>query len=73
MPIYEYRCCKCGLVFEEITTAARQDQPDCPGCGAKKAEKLISAATVHSGEAQALGAMNAAKASSSGCGSGGFS
>jgi len=75
MPIYEYQCRACGLIFEEITTAAREDAPDCPSCGAKKAPKCISAAAVHSGEAQALSAArNAPKATSSGCGgSGGFS
>jgi putative FmdB family regulatory protein len=43
MPIYEYRCAKCGTRFEKIVRASSSPAPPCPECGAKKPEKLISA------------------------------
>ncbi len=42
MPIYEYRCSKCGAYFEAMRRMTESDQPAaCPGCGGK-GEKLIS-------------------------------
>lgn len=42
MPLYEFVCAACGKEFEEIC-AAGADAPLCPACGARKAEKKISA------------------------------
>ena len=43
MPIYEYRCRKCGEVFERIMKVnARGDSLICPNCGEKKADKILS-------------------------------
>lgn len=40
MPIFEYKCKKCGTVFEFL---ARQGQkPSCPSCGGRRLEKLVS-------------------------------
>ena len=42
MPIYEYRCSKCGIDFELIRRMDEMSKPAlCPQCGAE-AEKLIS-------------------------------
>jgi putative FmdB family regulatory protein len=43
MPIYEYRCTLCGKEFEVIRFS-REDETEveCPACGKKKAEKVIS-------------------------------
>ncbi len=42
MPVYEYRCSKCGTEFEVMRRMAEADLPAaCPGCGGK-GEKLIS-------------------------------
>ena len=42
MPIYEYRCSKCGTDFELIRSMSEMDKPaSCPKCRAK-ADKLIS-------------------------------
>lgn len=44
MPIYEYRCPKCGTDFELMRRMAEIDKPaPCPKCGAE-AERLVSAA-----------------------------
>ena len=41
MPIYEYRCDKCGRRFEELVLTA-SDEVECPHCGCGKVERLIS-------------------------------
>jgi putative FmdB family regulatory protein len=44
MPLYEYRCQACGDTFETIRGINDKDADiECPKCGEKKAEKLISA------------------------------
>ena len=40
MPIYEYKCVKCGETFEKFRKVDAQDDVEC--CG-QKADKLISA------------------------------
>ena len=40
MPIYEYRCCKCGERFELLVFPG--DTPACKKCGAAEVEKLVS-------------------------------
>ncbi len=43
MPIYEYVCKNCGNKFELIRFASDDDNDiECPGCGEKKAEKVVS-------------------------------
>lgn len=40
MPLYDFRCERCGSHFE---ARVPQDQlPDCPGCGAPGVERLLS-------------------------------
>ena len=41
MPIYEYRCEKCGDVFEELVSGGKEPE-NCPGCGSRKLKKLFS-------------------------------
>ena len=42
MPIYEYRCPKCGADFELMRRMAEMNEPtQCPKCGAAS-ERLIS-------------------------------
>jgi putative FmdB family regulatory protein len=52
MPIFEYRCTKCGTVYEETVTTGRyvkleslpESQPiGCPLCGSISRELLLSA------------------------------
>lgn len=44
MPLYEYRCTRCGEVFEKLR---RWDQDDeeltCPRCQSDELERLLSA------------------------------
>ncbi|RJR29670.1 MAG: zinc ribbon domain-containing protein [Candidatus Latescibacterota bacterium] len=42
MPIFEYRCGKCGELFEELVMSSSQTVA-CPSCGSIDLEKLISA------------------------------
>jgi putative FmdB family regulatory protein len=57
MPIYAYRCRKCGEKFEQFRTiTSNDDEVTCPECGTKKPDRLVS--TVFS--------------KSAGAGSGGF-
>ncbi len=52
MPIYEYRCRKCGKVFEKIQKL--NEGPEnvlCPRCGEGNPEKLVSSfSSTKSGE-----------------------
>jgi putative FmdB family regulatory protein len=51
MPLYEYRCRACGDTFETIRGLNDKDEDvECPQCGAKKAEKLMSACCTVKGE-----------------------
>ena len=40
MPTYEYKCQKCGKVFEKFHKMTERPRVKCPKCGAK-AKKLI--------------------------------
>ncbi|RMF67270.1 MAG: zinc ribbon domain-containing protein [Calditrichaeota bacterium] len=43
MPIYEYRCKKCGKTFEVLQrVGAGNDDLSCPECGSAAPEKLVS-------------------------------
>ncbi len=44
MPIYEYRCCKCGKEFEEWQKFSDPPVDACPDCGGS-ASRLISHST----------------------------
>ena len=43
MPIYEYKCDKCGNEFEEIVSLSSDCEAECPECGEKKTRRKISA------------------------------
>lgn len=42
MPIYEYRCKKCGKTFEYMQRMADAPKKKCEACGASALERLIS-------------------------------
>jgi putative FmdB family regulatory protein len=64
MPIYEYRCERCGAVFSELRRIAERDEPaQCPNCGGP-AKVILSPFATGSGSASAGGS------GSSGCSSG---
>ncbi|MEF2145589.1 MAG: zinc ribbon domain-containing protein [Desulfovibrionaceae bacterium] len=64
MPIYEYRCRACGAEYEELVLDPQQS-PDCPVCGKKDSERLLS------GFAN-IGAESGPGASPARCGTGGL-
>lgn len=71
MPIYEYRCTRCGATFEKIIFSKTAPPPACPKCGFETADKLISvpgAVGVSSSKAQNPASCPAA--ASGQCGSG---
>jgi len=52
MPIYEYRCRKCGEVFERIMKVnERGESLTCPYCGEAKPEKILSSFSSKGSEA----------------------
>ncbi|MFA7159956.1 MAG: zinc ribbon domain-containing protein [Kiritimatiellia bacterium] len=42
MPIYEYKCKKCGKYFEHLARRFSEPVPKCPKCGAAQTEKQLS-------------------------------
>ncbi|HEU4617489.1 MAG TPA: zinc ribbon domain-containing protein [Gammaproteobacteria bacterium] len=42
MPIYDFKCRKCGKTFEDLVRLG--ETPNCPSCGADDPERLFSAA-----------------------------
>ena len=44
MPIYEYKCNKCGETFEEFQNINEGNEKlTCPSCGEPKPERIMSA------------------------------
>ena len=44
MPIYEYQCKQCAACFEKLVLAGDEQPVECPGCGNRQVEKLMSCA-----------------------------
>lgn len=42
MPIYEFKCRKCGHAFETLARNSRDLPAKCPKCGAARPEKQFS-------------------------------
>ena len=49
MPIYEYKCKKCETCFEKLVFAGDEEPVECPGCGTRQVEKLMSCASFMDG------------------------
>lgn len=47
MPIFEYECSACGLVFEDVTLG--QVEPVCPNCAAHT-KRIVSASSTLTGK-----------------------
>jgi putative FmdB family regulatory protein len=54
MPIYEYRCEKCGEV-SELLVMGKQEAPVCIACGSDELVKLMSAHNAPASPRQFLG------------------
>lgn len=47
MPMYEYRCAKCGRVYEQLKRMSEADKDlQCPHCESKDVERLVSACAI---------------------------
>ena len=42
MPIYEYQCAKCNLVFDYVHLKGDKEVPKCKKCGCSEVKKLVS-------------------------------
>jgi putative FmdB family regulatory protein len=51
MPLFDYRCKKCGHQFEALVMGSTS--PSCPSCQGKKLEKQLSVFAVSRGERSA--------------------
>lgn len=51
MPIYEYKCCSCGHLFEKIVKL--NESPDCPECDSSDLEKQFTVAAVSTSKTRA--------------------
>ena len=49
MPIYDFRCSKCGHKFTLLTGMSERDKVVCQECGAKEVEQLITGCLVRTG------------------------
>ena len=59
MPIFEYRCARCGKVYEELIFGDRDRNVPCPACGSDKTVKIPSV----------IGGITRGTSSASPCGS----
>ena len=47
MPIYEYECKSCSRFFEALVMGSdRESETECPSCGSREVQKLITSASV---------------------------
>ncbi len=47
MPMYEYRCTECGLLYEQLRRMSEADkQLVCPRCASQQVERRVSACAV---------------------------
>ncbi|SDB09758.1 putative regulatory protein, FmdB family [Desulfonatronum thiosulfatophilum] len=74
MPIFEYSCPDCNLVFEDLTRASDQGDKTCPQCRSDRAAKILSVCSKPATAGSSAGSFAGHSAPASGCSSGrGFS
>ncbi|MBI3782530.1 MAG: zinc ribbon domain-containing protein [Deltaproteobacteria bacterium] len=56
MPIYEYRCEKCGTEFEELTSTADSNSICCKHCDSRRVTRVLSAFAVGGSDHNAMAA-----------------
>lgn len=49
MPIYDFKCEKCGHVFSVLTSVRERDRVVCPQCQSAEVRQLISSCSVRTG------------------------
>lgn len=51
MPIYEFKCSKCGEFFELLKMSSRDEEAiKCPKCGSDEFERVLSTTTYSMGD-----------------------
>lgn len=72
MPMYEYRCGKCGACFEELVRGV-EDEAElvCPVCGAGGPQRQLSACCVRMAAGSGEPAPAPSAPAMGGCGGGG--
>lgn len=61
MPIFEYRCPRCGYVFEHFWRGIeRREELRCPQCGEEHVEKMVSRFGTTGGSAAASSSSSCA-------------
>jgi putative FmdB family regulatory protein len=66
MPIFEYKCGKCGTTFEKLLRSSDNSSVTCPKCGGNEVQRLMSTFACNCGGGSG---SNSGFASSGGCGS----
>jgi len=56
VPLYEYKCGKCGEIFEELVSLSSPTEIVCPKCGSKESERVLSAFSMAGGGASGCAA-----------------
>lgn len=70
MPIYAFKCDKCGHEFEELVSRMDGSAP-CPKCSAKKVSRMLTAPADYRGTPGSPGKSDVCRMSPSGGGGGG--
>ena len=59
MPIYEYQCRACKLIFQKLVMKVEEESElSCPECGGRDLTKLISRVAYHVSESDRLDAFD---------------
>jgi putative FmdB family regulatory protein len=66
MPIFEFRCDRCGKEFERIVLSSGEPSPDCPVCGCTETKKILSVFTAGGGNRKSLPECSSSAASGGG-------
>jgi putative FmdB family regulatory protein len=76
MPIYEFKCSNCSIIFEQFVTLSHySDKVKCPKCGSDEVKKQMSSFSsfTSGGNLGMGGSVPPMPSAGGGCGSGGFS
>lgn len=50
MPMYEYRCAECGLIYEQLKRMSEADTDlICPNCKSEEVQRMVSACSIGGG------------------------
>lgn len=60
MPIYDFKCEKCGHTFSVLTSLQEREKVICPQCQGKEVRQLISACAVRVGGGGGCSSSNGA-------------